>query len=159
MGVGRMHRSSTWTEVFAIARPIGTVTASSATRSTSCHVANVVVSVGPYTWSNRRGAPASRIRRTHFGSTASPPNSTTSTVAKAAGRSAAIRLRSAVVTNATVIDRSARNRANRSGRSAVSSSTPTSRAPLSNAPQISKVAASNEQFDRWTIRSSGPICR
>jgi hypothetical protein len=38
---------STNASVFAIGRPIGTVDASSPMSRTSCHVANVVVSVGP----------------------------------------------------------------------------------------------------------------
>ncbi len=61
---------------FVTGRPMGSVRASGGTDSTGCHVAKVTVSVGPYTWRSRPGAPAWRHSRTRRGSTASPPNST-----------------------------------------------------------------------------------
>ena len=46
-GTGSIRASSTYAVVFEIGSPIGTLVASSESSPTACHVANVVVSVGP----------------------------------------------------------------------------------------------------------------
>src|SRR5581483_495514 len=128
-------------------RPMGTV---GAVAVTSYQVANVVVSVGPYTCTRRAGAPRSATVATAAGSTASPPNSTTRP-AKTVGSWAANWLNRAVVTNRVPTRWAAR----RSGDSSVSRGTTASVAPAASAPHTSKVAASNDGLDAKATTSPG----
>ena len=72
------------------------------------------------------------------------------------GEFAACSLNTDVVKNSVVMRWAAISRARAGPDSSTSLDTVTSFAPLSSAPQISKVAASNELFDAWATTSSGP---
>src|SRR5215467_10492749 len=102
-GTTPIRSSTTYAVVLLIGPPIPTVRAPSFTSSTSPLVANVVLSVGPYTCNSLFGLPFSITSLTLFTSTASPPNSTLPTPWYASGRSRAISLNSAVVMNSTLI--------------------------------------------------------
>ncbi|GMU03723.1 hypothetical protein KH5H1_78460 [Corallococcus caeni] len=134
--------------------PMGTVTAPAGTCFTSCHEANVVLSVGPYTWTSFPDIPAASAARIAPGSTASPPTWSWRTVWNVSADCATNWLNRAVVTNSVVMRSSRRYAANAAGDSATSFATPTSRPPCSSTPQISNVAASNDAFDTCAMRSS-----
>ena len=153
IGTGSKFRSSTWSCVLASGRPIGMLVVPGATSAIRCHAAKVVVSVGPYPFTSRSGAPCASTSPAQRGSTASPPTSTSRTGTNAPGASRATWLNSVEVRNSEVI-LSSRSRASRSrDESDTSRGITTTVPPLSSAPQISKVAASNEQLAIWAIRS------
>ena len=148
--------SSSRMSACAIGRPIGTVGSAEYCGVASSVVANVVVSVGPYTFSRRAGRRARMTARAAAGSITSPPTSKSRRPAKVSGAVCAWAWNSAVVTNIVVIPASWM-RCRRSGAdSSTSRSTPTSVAPLSSAPQISNVAASKEALEAAATTSSGP---
>src|SRR6185369_8999230 len=89
--------------VLEIGRPIGIVTAVSATLSTSYQQAKVVHSVGPYAFSNRSGGVPWITALIVLTSTASPPTSKCLIELKLHGASRASRLNNVVVRNRAVI--------------------------------------------------------
>src|SRR5215813_1587500 len=132
--------SSTYTRVLAIGLPMGTF--SSISSPISYPVANVVLSVGPYTFSRRHGCNASRALLPCRVDITSPPVSNCRIPCNPSNSPSTIALNSAVVRNPVVTPSSLINFPNASsdGRS---SPTIAIRPPPHNGPHTSNVEASN----------------
>ena len=113
----------------------------------------MVASVGPYALTIRRPGAACRRRAARRGSPASPPKKMIRSGANIAGSVSTHRWKSTVVSSIAVTPCRSMRARRAAGSSTSSLPMPTSRAPLSSAPQISKVAASNETFATWAIVS------
>src|SRR5438067_768251 len=138
--------------MLSIGRPIGTTSGTDSTPAIRKHVANVVVSVGPYPSTTTRPAHASNTRRTAAAGTTSPPVHTSRNPANASGASCATTRNKPEVNHNPVTPNPVTIRRNTSASTSPAGAT-TTRPPRNNGTHNSYVDASNANGECTNTRS------